>query len=572
MIGSIGPFEEGTESWTHYQERLEQFFEANDIRDAKKRAVLLSICGKATYQLASSLLAPAELAQSSYVDICKALKTHFDPQPPELVLRSRFYERSRRAGESVAEFLAELRKLAKDCNFGSSLEGMLRDRLSLGINDEAIENKLRAEETLTLNKAFSIAQAHEAAARSCLSGSQKETTQSSVHALRRQGPGGVKRCFRCLSSKHLSANCPFLEKRCFNCSKIGHTAAACRSSTSSRKEQQKVQEVEAAELEDQLEEEAYSLHQMAGGRKRVPPIMTMVVVNGTPLRMEIDTGASVSLISDKTFKECLGSKPELQPDSTLLRTYSGELMRVKGCIQVLVEVNGVSKKLQLLVVNGGGSSLLGRDWLSCLPLNWRDIKKVSQTTKVEHPRIRKLLEDYSEVFDSGLGEFSGPPVHLQLKTNARPRFMRARSVPFALKAKVEAQLDKEIQQGVLTPVTHSDYASPVVPVLKADGSVRICADFKRTVNLDVEPDTYPLPKIEEIFANRRAALLQAGPLSGLLAASTGRGVATALHHQHHEGAAALHEAAIRRRSGGGNLPAQNGLPAARHRPRCLLHR
>jgi hypothetical protein len=73
-------------------------------------------------------------------------------------------------------------------------------------------------------------------------------------------------------------------------------------------------------------------------------------------------------------------------------------------------------------------------------------------------------------------------------------------VPFALKAKVEQQLEKEIAQGILVPVAASEFASPIVPVLKSDGSVRICADFKRTVNLAVEPDTYPLPRIEELFA------------------------------------------------------------------------
>ena len=112
FIGSIGPFEEGTVSWLQYQERLEQFFVANDINDSKKRAVLLSTCGKNTYQLVSSLLAPAKPCETDYSVICTKLREHFDPTPPEIVLRFRFYSRNGQSGESVADFLAELRNLA----------------------------------------------------------------------------------------------------------------------------------------------------------------------------------------------------------------------------------------------------------------------------------------------------------------------------------------------------------------------------------------------------------------------------------------------------------------------------
>ena len=69
-----------------------------------------------------------------------------------------------------------------------------------------------------------------------------------------------------------------------------------------------------------------------------------------------------------------------------------------------------------------------------------------------------------------------------------------------MKDKVEKQLQREIAQGILLPVECSKFASPIVPVMKADGSVRICGDFKQTLNPNIEVDTYPLPRIEELFA------------------------------------------------------------------------
>jgi hypothetical protein len=66
---------------------------------------------------------------------------------------------------------------------------------------------------------------------------------------------------------------------------------------------------------------------------------------------------------------------------------------------------------------------------------------------------------------------------------------------------VEQELDKLEKQNILTPVQVCDWASPVVPGLKKDGRVRLCGDFKMTSNTCLKVDQYPMPKIDDIFAN-----------------------------------------------------------------------
>ena len=80
-------------------------------------------------------------------------------------------------------------------------------------------------------------------------------------------------------------------------------------------------------------------------------------------------------------------------------------------------------------------------------------------------------------------------------------FCKARSVPYAIKPKVEKELDRLVENGTLSKIQTSDWATPIVPVIKKNGSVRICADFKVTVNKVLEVDQYPLPKVEDIFAS-----------------------------------------------------------------------
>ena len=89
--------------------------------------------------------------------------------------------------------------------------------------------------------------------------------------------------------------------------------------------------------------------------------------------------------------------------------------------------------------------------------------------------------------------------HLTLKPNAQPPICRPRSVPFAIKEKVGKELDRLEEAGVLRKVDHAEWAAPIVPVPKSDGAIRICGDYKVTVNPSLIIDQYPLPKPSDLL-------------------------------------------------------------------------
>ena len=70
-----------------------------------------------------------------------------------------------------------------------------------------------------------------------------------------------------------------------------------------------------------------------------------------------------------------------------------------------------------------------------------------------------------------------------------------------MKLKVEETLDRLVKEEVLEPVQFASWAAPIVPVVKPDKSVRICGDFRLTVNQASKLDQYPLPRIEDLFSN-----------------------------------------------------------------------
>ena len=60
--------------------------------------------------------------------------------------------------------------------------------------------------------------------------------------------------------------------------------------------------------------------------------------------------------------------------------------------------------------------------------------------------------------------------------------MKARDLPFAMKEIVEAEIDRVVKDGVFKSVPYSEWVSPIAIVPKRDSAIRICTDYKRTLN------------------------------------------------------------------------------------------
>ena len=145
--GILEPYNaRGNEPFPVYLERIENYFSANDITtEGKKRAIFLTYVGAETYGLIRNLCTPEKPTDKTFADICTLVTNHLSPKPNIIIERFKFNSRSRKDGESVSNYIAELKCLRRDCDYKTTINDMLRDRLVCGINDTAIQRRLLAE-------------------------------------------------------------------------------------------------------------------------------------------------------------------------------------------------------------------------------------------------------------------------------------------------------------------------------------------------------------------------------------------------------------------------------------------
>ena len=178
-----------------------------------------------------------------------------------------------------------------------------------------------------------------------------------------------------------------------------------------------------------------------------------------------------------------------------LKAYNGVQIQVYEEVWLPVVYDQQKRVLPLIVVDGDGPPLLGRNWLKELQLNWHNIFLVSKTET-----LSEILRRHDKVFNKGLGTIKGFKADIKLQDDANSVFCKAQPVPYALCQKVQEELDPLESQGVVKKVEQSDWASPIVCVPKKGGSISICGDFKVPINRVLLDDPYPLPDAEDVFA------------------------------------------------------------------------
>ncbi|XP_077522693.1 uncharacterized protein LOC144133464 [Amblyomma americanum] len=495
-LGRIDEYDPKVQNFDSYLERFEHFVSANEVSEAKKLSVFLTVLGAEAYEVLKNLVVPALPGEKTFAEIKILLKDHYSPQTSVIAERCRFNRRVQLEQESVEDFVLELKHLARKCNFGDFLQDALRDRLVAGIRNEETQRALFTTEGLTFQGACKIALDRELATQQAALLQQRGRSEAlnAVGTHERcdrktkdstRGKSQKQKCSRC-GKAHTSDSCWYKRYKCRRCSKVGHLQNMCQASREELK----------AHLVSESSEEESTLYSCDATPSKKSYVVS-VNVEGHDLPMQVDTGAAVTVVPESVYAAKL-SHVKCEPTKLGLKTYTGEKMHVIGQCNVTARYEGQCAVLPIVVVREGERNLpilLGRSWLEKLQLNWKSLFALSIDD-----RVLKLHSKFPSVFSSTLGAIRNYEAKLVLQPKCTPVFCKPRPVPFALREAVEKELSDLEKKGVIERVTQSEWATPLVVVPKKEGDkLRLCGDFKITLNPVLKTDHYPLPLPEDLF-------------------------------------------------------------------------
>ena len=281
---------------------------------------------------------------------------------------------------------------------------MIRDRLVCEVNDERIQRRLLAQSRLDFKKALELATAMDIADKNMRhiqqGNSVEKLKESPVNRLNKeQGKKTAKECYRrgrfFMKLKNAGTWMKSRKK------KKGRKASKCRvklkTNQRNGKKQGNTHDMEATDSEEKLEEEdtaEYTKFHVAA--KEREPYRVEINLNGISTTMEVDTEAAATIISEETFKKIsrgnsAQNKLEMKPTQVKLRTYTGESVKILGTVEVVVFYEGQEKELSTLIGEGSGPTLLGRDWLKDVKLDWRKLFKMEAYGNQAEPRLKSLI-------------------------------------------------------------------------------------------------------------------------------------------------------------------------------------
>lgn len=569
-FGFLPEFNPKLNDWTIHEKRVSQFFIVNNITDGDiKRSLLLNTLTEEAYKLLGNLTVPAEPEDTSYDDIIKYLKEFYAPTRAIFAERYRFYSEKKKEEESLSEWAARCRSLSVHCNFGVHLSMVLRDKFIMGLPGGKVLDRLFAEEetTATFESVLELARKTETAQMgygvhvpTAVHIKTESTEAAEIHRMgtvqRNRGgrsrnyqgsrpqwqrTGGNSRgamdarnkanenpCKVCGRGNHISQYCRYREYSCDVCGVQGHLRNMCKNANASQPQNYHYLEEETQSTSlnvcydfekevplfvMQMNEKIEVNYSNKGSNLfatnvKLDPIIIKVRANNIEVNMELDCGSRESIISkqmyDNHFSYC-----DLLETTNIFRDYIGVQIQPVGKVCLEIVFANQKQSIPFFVVEGGGPPLLGRNFCYAFNLSIQ----VGSATQLHHTITEdKMLEQsiiskYPTVFSKELGTFNKFKVNLKLKEGTRPKFFKARPLPFSIKGQVEAELERLVEIGVLVPVQCSDWGTPIVPVSKENKkSIRICGDYKITLNAAIEVDRHPLPRIEELFSKMQGGI------------------------------------------------------------------
>ena len=529
--------------WEKWLNSLDYYMIASNITDTKqKRAVLLHLAGEDVQTIFETFSDTGE----DFSTAVHNLTEYFRPQQNVSFERHTFRLAAQEPSETITTYVTRLRQLAKTCEFdkyspdeaikdqvidrcsspqlrrrllretGLDIDSMLRIAKSLEVSESQatqMEDSVQPTGNFTGNMEAINFISHSKQARHNTSRPRqpqsRAPTQSAQNTLRKMN----KSCYGCGNTGHIHNDdcCPAKGKICDFCHKLNHFSSVCltklKQGEYSRKptHNENVNLVNVSTPQPNNCVDVSYVFNCKNSSDILQPIS--VSIDGTPVRMIIDSGASVNLLDRETYNQLSkdGLHRQLTECKTQLFTYGAKQpLKTMGTFQACIKYNN-NKLLETIIVADidGPGSLLGRSTalqlgVLTLPPD-PTINKISTFTD-------KIMSEFPDVFN-GVGKLVDFQLPLHIDKTIKPVIQPQRRLPFHLRNKVDSKIKELLALDIIEPAPGpSSWISPLVAIPKANGDIRVCVDM-RQANIAIQRTRYPIPTIEDSLQQLNGAVL-----------------------------------------------------------------
>ena len=510
------------QNWKRYKRSWQNYSVASRLaeeRDEFQCAVFLATIGEDALDIFDGFKFRNEADKQNLPIVIQKFEEFCIGKTNEVYESYKFHLRKQEQDESIEAYVASLRQLARTCNFGTTEDRMIRDRVVVGVKEDRLREKLLEAANLTLDLCLEIGRSHETSRQQLASMSNPEAavqkvglkqrkfkatssgqTQSRMKNEKVKGTSSGQKwqksqksqndcnqrnkCGRCgKSPSHPPNQCPARYEKCFSCDLTGHYEKYCRT-----KKKRVVGQVDDSDedfiLGSITEEKTESINKIED------PWHAEIQVNTCKIKFRVDTGADVSVVPEKYFRK---GSPAIKPTTKKLYGPGQMEINVVGVYDATLKTETTETQDSLYVVRNLKEPLLGRPAIEGLRLLQR-INKVEtlsskEQAKKEHPQLW-----------SGMGKMKKEYL-VRLKEDAQPYSISApRRLALPMRNKVKEELKSLEEQEIIRPVVEpTDWCAPIVAVPKPTGKIRLCVDFSR-LNESVKRETFPLPTTDELLA------------------------------------------------------------------------
>ncbi|GBL65032.1 Transposon Ty3-I Gag-Pol polyprotein, partial [Araneus ventricosus] len=497
------------EKWRKWRQELENYLlatEKDERADKIKIAILLNLLGSEGLEIFNTFKFEPPESQKNYSEVLKKFEEYCSPRQNVVFERYKFFSCVQQEGQAIECYVTQLKTLASTCEFKEQENGLIRDRIVLGIRDSGLKERLLRESGLGLEKAIEIVRAAETS-REQLRSMKEETaaTVNSVKRNRRQNqPKQSSQDYECkkCGRKHKPRECPAYGKVCTKCNKKNHFAVKCFQNSKNIHEM-KVPENELEIYIDSVTEKVQENELNSDSMNKNVEIVSETWYKSVTLNVndkyfevdfKLDTGAEVNILPLYVLN-IVKVKPKLSETNLSLTAYGNFKLKPEGTIIINCSTSKLKNiPLQFYVVNVKSKPILGLK--GCL-----ELKLIERIDAIECSKISKneLIKQYKDVF-TGTGEFPDEPYHITLKDNAIPVIHPPRRVPQALQPKLKETLDKLEKEKIVSKVNKpTDWVQSLVIVEKPNGNLRLCLD-PRDLNKVIKREHYQIPSADDIIS------------------------------------------------------------------------